>query len=135
MGIQVVKNVTQHVEEKPSRIRREFTGIAHFQLTNVSSTNRDYGASRDLSVAHELVAFLQALATFGVGRTVPSLAGTGREYMAFRYYFMTDNSVKVEVDLPDESAEVPIFAAPYGAGNKIAAVFTDVPLSLIEILA
>jgi hypothetical protein len=136
MGIQVVKNTYQHTEEQPSRIRRELeNGLAHFQLTGVSNANRAYGASRDFPVTEELVAFLQGLASEGLGRTVPSLADTGRAYMAFRYYFMTDDSVKVEVDLPADGANVPVWATPYVNGNMIAAVFTEVPLGLIQAIA
>jgi hypothetical protein len=136
MGIQVVKNTYQHTEEQPSRIRRELeNGLAHFQLTVVSDTNRAYGASRDLPVTEQLVAFLQGLASEGLGRTVPSLADTSRKYMAFRYYFMTDDSVKVEVDLPADGATIPVWATPYVNGNMIAAVFTEVPLGLIQAIA
>jgi hypothetical protein len=146
MGIQVVKNTYQHTEEQPSRIRRELEGgLAHFQLTGVSDANRAYGASRDFPVTEQLVAFLQGLASEGLGRTVPSLADTGRAYMAFRYYFMTDDldlvaevevrSVKVEVDLPADGATIPVWATPYVNGNTIAAVFTEVPLGLIQAIA
>lgn len=132
MSIRVYEPQTVAANEAPTpRIRREFKGSVHVQLTQVNDRNRSYGAARELDISSELGAFLQALAESGVGPTVPSLAGTGAEYMAFEYLFHDDNTLRIEVQVADNQ-EVPTFALPYMFNGVIRAVVSGIPAEVVR---
>ena len=113
------------------RVRRELKGLVHVQLTQVNDSNRGYGAARELSTANELGAFLQALAEFGVGRTVPSLANTNVPYMAFDYFFHDDNTLRIEVKV-EPGQTVPTFAVPLYSNGVIRAVIAGIPTEIVR---
>jgi len=135
MGIHVYQPQHQVMQDgRPDRIRRLNEGFAHLQITSLGEINRPYGASVDLPFNTEFACFMQALAEAGVGTSVPSLAGTDREYMAFEYEFIGNTTIKVTIPI-HAGQVIPLFAQPYLTGGNLVMVFSGLTQQVLEHLS